>query len=101
MLARGGASAAATAAAENAATEAEARQAAASGPVQLDELGRDLNVMDRREAEERAAHRQARLQQSLPFLVRQLPWQTSAASAAPMLLCGNWLARDRILIPML
>lgn len=69
VLARGGASAAATAAAENAAREAEARQAEASGPVQLDELGRDMNVMARREAEERAQSRTARLQQSLPLLV--------------------------------
>ena len=72
VLARGGASAAATAAAENAAREAEERQAAASGPVQLDELGRDMNVMARREAEERAESRHARLQHSLPFLVCDL-----------------------------
>lgn len=69
MLARGGASAAAAAAAENAAREAEERQAEASGPVQLDELGRDMNVMARRETEERAQSRSARLQQSLPLLV--------------------------------
>ncbi|KAK9825809.1 hypothetical protein WJX74_009574 [Apatococcus lobatus] len=68
VLARGGASAAATAAAENAAKEAEERQAGASGPVQLDELGRDMNVMARREAEERAQSRNAYLQQSLPLL---------------------------------
>ncbi len=71
VLARGGAQEAAAAAAENAAREAEARQSAASGPVQLDEMGRDLNVMARRDAEERAASRHARLNLALPFLVRQ------------------------------
>ena len=80
VLARGGASAAAAAAAENAAGEAEERQAAASGPVQLDELGRDMNVMARREAEERAESRHARLQHSLPFLV--CPFFTCTCSEA-------------------
>ena len=95
VLARGGASAAAAAAAENAAREAEERQAAASGPVQLDELGRDMNVMARREAEERAQGRDARLQQSLPLLVG-LAWslcQTPLSSSPFLLWCTSCRGR--------
>ncbi|KAK9815407.1 hypothetical protein WJX72_003173 [[Myrmecia] bisecta] len=63
VVSRGGGLTAATAAAENAASDAEAQAAAAAnGPVELDEFGRDLGLMKRREAADRAAQRQARLE---------------------------------------
>ena len=58
----------ATAAAEAAAAEAEAAAAGAGMGVQLDELGRDMNMEHRRTAAERAQRRQARLQRDLDRL---------------------------------
>ena len=55
--------AAATAAASRAAQEEEDLQASASGAVELDEFGRDANMMKRQEAAERRQRRMQRLQQ--------------------------------------
>ena len=55
--------AAATAAASRAAREEEDLQASASGAVELDEFGRDANMMKRQEAAERRQRRMQRLQQ--------------------------------------
>ena len=55
--------AAATAAASRAAHEEEDLQASASGAVELDEFGRDANMMKRQEAAERRQRRMQRLQQ--------------------------------------
>ena len=55
--------AAATAAASRAAQEEEDLQASASGAVELDEFGRDANMMKRQEAAERRQRRLQRLQQ--------------------------------------
>lgn len=58
----------ATVAAEAAAAEAEAAAAGGALGVQLDELGRDLNMEHRRSAAERGARRAARLQRDLQRL---------------------------------
>ena len=55
--------AAATAAASRAAQQEEDLQASASGAVELDEFGRDANMMKRQEAAERRQRRMQRLQQ--------------------------------------
>ena len=55
--------AAATAAASRAAQQEEDLQASASGMVELDEFGRDANMMKRQEAAERRQRRMHRLQQ--------------------------------------
>lgn len=67
----------ATAAAEAAAAEAEAAAAGGGMGVQLDELGRDVNMERRRTAAVRAQRRQARLQRDLERL-RQRPVRRSA-----------------------
>ncbi|CAK0740516.1 hypothetical protein CVIRNUC_001256 [Coccomyxa viridis] len=75
VIGRGGAMPAATAAASRAAQEEEDLQASASGAVELDEFGRDANMMKRQEAAERRQRRMQRLQQ-------QAARQTSSQSGA-------------------
>ena len=55
--------AAATAAASRAAQQEEDLQASTSGAVELDEFGRDANMMKRQEAAQRRQRRMQRLQQ--------------------------------------
>ncbi|CAL8463414.1 g2948 [Coccomyxa elongata] len=65
VLGRGGSPIAAGAAAESAAGQAEGDVAGTSGPAELDEFGRDVNLMKRKEAEARTARRRQRAQTEL------------------------------------
>ena len=68
---------AAGAAAESAAGQVEGDLGGSSGPVELDEFGRDVNLMKRKEAEERSARRRRRAQTELERFDRDKvmpPW---------------------------
>ena len=80
--------AAATAAASRAAQEEEDLQASASGAVELDEFGRDVNMMKRQEA---AGRRQRRLQRLQQQAARQTGSQVHPRSSS---VAGHALMHD-------
>ena len=99
---RGVSCAAATAAASRAAQEEEDLQASASGAVELDEFGRDANMMKRQEAAERRQRRLQRLQQQAARQTgsqvgprsSSTAWRTCMACVAPDAMQSMRMLRD-------
>ncbi len=79
---------AAGAAAESAAGQAEEELAGRSGPAELDEFGRDVNLMKHKEAEARTQRRRERAQRELDRFSREqvrLPGSVEPTIAAEFL----------------